>query len=196
MKPENKIYTAYFFAQKTQLYFNEIKELTSLSDSSLSLVLKRMVLEKILIRTETKSNTFYTIQNKKIVALKFSEIAVRKFNQLHIDVRYPLAEFLKNLPQKLYSVVLFGSASVNKEEIGSDIDLLFISDIKYDFSQILKDVNALSNFPLSIFSCTPKDFQKNNDHIIIQVKKTGFPISGEQYFYETLLNETDRLFEK
>ena len=72
MKPENKVYKAYFNSKKNVLYFNEIKELSELSDSSLANTLNKLVKLGILHREKTKSNTFYKINNKKLFALKFS----------------------------------------------------------------------------------------------------------------------------
>lgn len=194
MKADEKIYLAYFITKKPELYFNEIKELTSLSDSSLANTLKKLVGEKLLQVNKTKSNTFYKIQNRKIFALKFSEIAVSKFALLNRGIKIPLQNLLKLLLENVYSIVLFGSASQKQEKKGSDIDLLVISEGKIDFSKIKKKIDTVSNYPLNIFSCTKQEFEEKKDHIIIQARKTGFPIKGEQYFYEVELNETLRIF--
>ncbi|MBU0757432.1 MAG: nucleotidyltransferase domain-containing protein [Nanoarchaeota archaeon] len=189
MKPEDKVYLAYFEAKKPELYFNEIKGLTELSDSSLANTLKRLVLEKILSVNKTKSNTYYQVRNKKLIALKFAEIALRKFNNLNRGVKIPLHNFLEKTSQNHYLVILFGSASRKEEKKGSDIDILIIADKKQDFGAIKKEVDALSNYNLNIFTCSRYAFLNNSDHIIIQAKKTGFPIKGEQNFYEVLINE-------
>ena len=52
-----------------------------------------------------------------------------------------------------------------------------------------KEAEITSKYPLSIFQATIDQFEKNKDDIIIQAKKTGFPIHKEQNFYETILNE-------
>lgn len=196
MKPEDKVYLAYFEAKKPELYFNEIKGLTELSDSSLANTLKRLVLEKILSVNKTKSNTYYQVRNKKLIALKFAEIALRKFNNLNRGVKIPLHNFLEKTSQNHYLVILFGSASRKEEKKGSDIDILIIADKKQDFGAIKKEVDALSNYNLNIFTCSRYAFLNNSDHIIIQAKKTGFPIKGEQNFYEVLINENFWLFPK
>ena len=48
---------------------------------------------------------------------------------------------------------------------------------------------AISKYPLSIFQCSVEKFLENKDHVIIQAKTTGFPIYGEQNFYEVEINE-------
>lgn len=189
MKPEMKIFLAYLTSQKSKLYFNELKDLTGLSDSSLDHNLKKLVSTNVLSVDKTKSNTFYILNNKRLASLKFSEHSLLKFDNLNMGVRVPLQNFLSKLPKFVFSVVLFGSASRKQETKDSDIDLLIISDEKQNLNNLKKDVEIISNYPLNIFYCSIDDFIKGNDHIVIQAKKTGFPIFGEQNFYEVLLNE-------
>jgi len=189
MKPEEKIFLAYYTSKKLELYFNELKNLTELSDSSLAHNLKKLVSQEILLVNKTKSNTFYKMNKLRLFVLKFSEISLRKFADLNRGVRIPLQNFIEQLTPNIFSVVLFGSASRNQEKRGSDIDILIITDKKQDFETIKKDVEVMSNYPLNIFSCTIQEFIAGGDHIIIQAKKTGFPVKGEQNFYEMLLSE-------
>jgi predicted nucleotidyltransferase len=189
MKPEDKVYRAYFDSKKDILYFNEIKELSKLSDSSLSIVLKKLTRENIIFQEKTKSNTFYKIKNKKIFSLKFSEIAMDKFNNLDVNIKTPLRNFLKDLPLKINTIVLFGSASRKEEKKESDIDLLIITEEKVNFSKNKKEAEITSKHPISIFQANIKQFLENEDDIIIQARKTGFPIYKEQNFYEVILSE-------
>src|SRR3989339_2173934 len=116
-----------------------MKELSKLSDSSLANTLNKLVKNSILNREKTKSNTFYKINDKKIFALKFSEIAVQKFNNLNNGVKVPLRNFLKNIPKEIYTIVLFGSASRKEEQKESDIDLLIIANKKIDITNNKKE---------------------------------------------------------
>ena len=189
MKPEDKIYKAYFESTKNRLYFNEIKELSQLSDSSLTNTLNKLTKSNVLTQEKTKSNTFYKINNKKIFALKFSEIAVQIFNNLNNGVKVPLRNFLKNIPKEIYTIVLFGSASRKEEQKGSDIDLLIIVNKKINLTNNKKEAEITSKYPISIFQATIEQFLKNKDDVIIQARKTGFPIYKEQNFYEVKLDE-------
>ena len=188
MKPEDKIYKAYFDGKKISLYFNEIKEISKLSDSSLTNTLSKLVKNNTLAQEKTKSNTFYKIKDKKLFALKFSEIAMQKFNSLKTNVKVPLRNFLKTFPENIYTVVLFGSASRKEETKGSDIDLLIVSDKKTDLAKNKKEAEITSKHPISLFNATIGQFTQNKDDIIIQAKKTGFPIHKEQNFYEVILD--------
>jgi len=188
MKPENKIYKAYFESKKNSLYFNEIKEISKLSDSSLTNTLNKLVKNNILAQEKTKSNTFYKIKDKKLFALKFSEIAVQKFNNLNIGIKNPLKNFLKDMPNEIYAIVLFGSASKKEEQKESDIDLLIIANKKIDLTKNKKEAEIASKYPISVFYATIEQFMQNKEDIIIQARKTGFPIHKEQNFYEVVLD--------
>ena len=189
MKPEDKIYKAYFESKKTSLYFNEIKELSKLSDSSLTNTLNKLIKNNTLTKEKTKSNTFYKINNKKLFALKFSEIAIQAFNNLNTAVKVPLRNFLKNIPKEIYTIILFGSASRKDEQRGSDIDLLIIANKQLNLTNNKKEAEITSKHSLSVFQADISQFIKNKDDVIIQARKTGFPIYKEQNFYEAILDE-------
>ncbi len=188
MKPEEKVYLAYFQSKKDKLYFNEIKELSQLSDSSLTNTLNKLVNNQILTKEVTKSNTYYKINNKSIFALKFSELALNQLNNLNINIKNPLRNFLKNISKEIYTIILFGSASKNQTTKDSDIDLLIVSN-KIDLTKHKKEAELTSKYPISLFQCNLQQFIQNKDDVIIQARKTGFPIYKEQNFYEVILDE-------
>ena len=189
MKAEEKIYQAFFELKEAKLYYNQLKEYTKLSHSSLQNTLDKLTSSNILKQEKTKSNTFYIIADKKIFALKFSEIAIKQFNNLNLGVKNPLRNFLKKIPQDIYTVVLFGSASRGEEQKGSDIDLLIVTNRKINLSNNKKDAELTSKYSISIFQATTEQFLKNEDDLIIQARKTGFPIYKEQNFYEVISDE-------
>ena len=188
MKAEDKIYRAYFELKCSKLYYNQIKEHTVLSHSSLQNVLENLKKSGTVSEEKTKSNTFYKIKNKKLLALKFSEIAVQKFNSLNTNIKVPLRNFLKNIPEGICTIILFGSSSRREEIKESDIDLLIISNKKADLTKNKKEAEVTSKHPLSLFNATITQFKENKDDIIIQARKTGFPIYSEQNFYEVILD--------
>ncbi|MFT4308901.1 MAG: nucleotidyltransferase domain-containing protein [Candidatus Woesearchaeota archaeon] len=187
MKPEDRIYNAYFVQKGEKMYYNQIKETTMLSHSSLQNTLARMSRQGILKTEKTRQNVYYSISDKKIIAIKFSEIAIRKFNSLNIGVKSPLRTFLKDLPISIYTIVLFGSASTGDQNQNSDIDLLIVYYKKTDLDKRRKEAEITSKYPLSLFYCSAEQFIRSNDDIIIQAKKTGFPIHKEQNFYEAII---------
>jgi len=128
MNSENKVFQAYFELKEDKLYFNQIKEYTNLSNSSLQNILKRLINNNIIEVNKTKSNTFYKIRDKKVFTVKFIEIALEKFNNLNRGVRIPLQNFLEQIPKDIFTIVLFGSASKKRERKDSDIDILIVTD--------------------------------------------------------------------
>ncbi|MBU4351628.1 MAG: nucleotidyltransferase domain-containing protein [Nanoarchaeota archaeon] len=188
MKAEEKIYKTFFESKESKLYYNQIREYTKLSHSSLQNALKKLKKANIITEEKTKSNTFYKIKDKKLIALKFSELAIKRFQELNIGIRVPLNNFLKGLPKTIHTIILFGSASRKQERKESDIDLLVVSEKPLNLDNNKKNTEVISNHHLSIFQCKINDFLQNKDHIIIQAKKTGFPIYKEQNFYEVILD--------
>lgn len=188
MKAEEKIYLVFFESKEPKLYYNQIKEYTKLSHSSLQNALEKLKGAKIITEEKTKSNTFYKIKDKKLIALKFSEIAINKFQDLNRGVRVPLNNFLKELPKTLYTIILFGSASRKEERKNSDIDILVVSNENINLDSNKKNAEVISNHHVSIFQCKINDLLENKDHVIIQARKTGFPIYKEQNFYEVILD--------
>ncbi|MDP3917541.1 MAG: nucleotidyltransferase domain-containing protein [Nanoarchaeota archaeon] len=188
MKAEEKVYKAFFDLKESKLYYNQIKEQANLSHSSLQNALEKLKKANILSEEKTKANTFYKIKDKKLLALKFSEIATQKFNNLNPNIKIPLKNFLKKLPEDISTIILFGSASRKEETKDSDIDLLIVSNKKIDLSTNKKEAEITSNYPISLFNATITQFKENKDHVIIQARKTGFPIYKEQNFYEVILD--------
>ena len=95
---------------------------------------------------------------------------------------------MKNIPQEIHTIVLFGSASRKEEQKESDIDLLIIANKKTDVTNNKKEAEITSKHPISIFQATIDQFTENRDDIVIQARKTGFPIYKEQNFYEVVLD--------
>ena len=145
MKAEEKIYETYLNSRTPKLYFNQLKKLTSLSNSSLQNILNRLVKDKILSVDKGTSNTFYQIKNKKRFSLEFSKVALNLFSNLNFDIQVPLTNFLKEAPKDIFTIVLFGSASRNEQKKGSDIDLLIVRYNKTNLEKIKREVNNISN---------------------------------------------------
>ena len=188
MQAQDKIFLAYLELKQDKLYFNQLKEYTKLSNSSLQNALDKLLKNNILTQVKTKSLTFYKIKNKKYMALKFSELAQNNFENLNLGVKNPLRNFLKNISNEIFTIVLFGSASRKEEQKGSDIDILVVTNQKIDLTNNKKEAEITSKYPISIFQTTIDQFIQNKDDVIIQARKTGFPIYKEQNFYEVLLN--------
>jgi predicted nucleotidyltransferase len=202
MHTQEKIYSAFYESKKDKIYFNELKDLTKLSNSSLQNALKILINNKILEKQETKANTFFIIKNKKLFTIEYAKIAVIKFEALHRDVRIPLKDFIKKVPKELISIIIFGSAARNSETDKSDIDLLVIlyqfeNDTQQEYEKriikqienVKKDIQTQSIHRISLAFTTSKELIEGKDHLVKQAKETGFPIVNEQTYFEVLQNE-------
>jgi predicted nucleotidyltransferase len=203
MHTEEKIYKAFYELKKDKIYFNELKNLIKLSNSSLQNALKNLINNKILEKQETKANTFYIIKNRKIFTIEYAKIAINKFETLHRNVRIPLKDLIKRIPKELVSVNIFGSTARNSETEKSDIDLLIIlhhfenefmqkeyeKKIIKQIEEITKDIQTQSIHHISLAFTTIKEFREGKDHLVNQAKETGFPIINEQTYFEVLHNE-------
>jgi predicted nucleotidyltransferase len=203
MHSEEKIYKAFYESKKNKIYFNELKDLTKLSNSSLQNILKTAIDNKTLEKQETKANTFFIIKNKRLFAIEYAKIAINKFELLHRNVRLPLNDFIKKIPGEVISILIFGSAARNAETEKSDVDLLIIlhrfenENMQKEYEKRIikqiedakKDIQAQSIHHLSLAFTTTRGFIEGKDHLVNQAKETGFPIINEQLYFEMLQNE-------
>jgi len=204
MKPEDKFYYAFYKAKKLKLYFNEIKEYSNLSNASLVNIIKKLKEKNFVSSEKTKGNTFYSLSHLYYASLMFSKFDMEKYDHLNEDVAYSLCGFKGGAPKDIAFIVIFGSAS-RKEEIRgkSDIDIMVVFNkfddeklqkmyekyMKNKFEKLKEEKNSISFFPFSLFYTNVEEFEKSEDNLIKEVRKTGFPIDGEKRFYEVVLKK-------
>lgn len=185
MNAETKILLAYKHQQTNKLYFNEIKRATKLSNSSLQNALKKLTNKHILKTTKTTAHTYYHLHNKKYTATIYAQEAIQEFENLPTSIRAPLRDLQKTLPTNTYTAILFGSARTTNTP--NDIDILVVTHQQTTINT--QEAQNTSQYPISLFTCTTKEFLQTNDEIIQQAKTTGMPIHNEQTFYEAILDE-------
>lgn len=186
MTPVEKIYYAFYKEKRKSLYFSQILRLTKLSIGSLQNALKNTKLKKI----KTRSNVFYEISSETFEILTFMGFDFKKTNALDENVSVPLLDFTKNITKSIYCLVHFGSTSKNNHRKGSDIDLLVVTEHgEKEITKLAQKISKRSIYPLSVFFCTPEEFESGNDQLIIQAKRTGYPLYGHFYFYEGVLED-------
>ena len=189
-----KVYLAYFNSREKLLYYNQLKELTGLSYSSLQNVLKKMLDAEEIVKIKTKSNVYYKLTYLK--PIEFSKISINLLKELNRNIRIPVKEFVEQLPMHIHSAALFGSASKKQEKTNSDIDILIILENfenkelqkKYqeEVKKIISKINIISIYPLSIAYTNIETFRKQEDYLLKEVKNTGFPILNQQKYFEAI----------
>ena len=161
-------------------YFNEIYEKTRIkSKNNLLKNLNLLTTNKILIRNENKSNTFYSLnyRNNLLIAL-LNLINKTKFENLPFDAKKSISEAISNSKPRI--AILFGSYAKGDYNKESDIDLIFFDALEKKW---IKDISSKYGVKLNVTFMDVKELEKDNEalnHII----KTGYPIVGEEYFYE------------
>lgn len=188
----DRVYRAFFGEKESSLYYNQIKELTRLSHSSLQNTLKKLVKDKELKIQKTKSNMFYELTNKN-KSIEFARIILDMIENLNLDVKIPVKEVVQKAPKAVHAILFFGSASIGQEQESSDIDLLVIlenfkseefqklyeKEIKKEMGEIKKEIMSKSIYPLSITYVTKEEFNKQDDFLIREAKETGYPIINQ-----------------
>lgn len=204
LSPEEKIYFAFYETKKNMLYYNQLKDYTGLSDSSLQNALKKLTEKKEAEAIREKANTFYRMKDKNKIKLQFTQFDYFRFDSLNPDVKVPLKSFLEQTPDKISFIILFGSSSRKQEKKGSDIDLLVVlhsfeseklqrsyeREMKTAFNQLKEKISATSIYPLSIFYTDVDSYATADDRVVNEAKNTGFCISGNLEYYEVMLNES------
>jgi len=165
-------------------------------------VLSKLLKLKQIGEDKKTSNIYYKLFDSKKPQIFFS-LDSDRLKSLNPEVRVPLNNFLKDLPDEIAFVILFGSSSRKQEKEGSDIDLLVViynfldlklqslyeKEIKQKINALKKKINSESNYPLSITYITLDKFKTSKDHLILQAKNYGFPIKGGLNYYKK--NEED-----
>lgn len=197
MKPIEKIYFAFFISRKKRLYFNELKEISGLKDSSLDKTLRDLIDKNEINKEKLKSNTFYCLKNYDLKSVYFAKFSIEKLNSLDYKIKIPLNDF-KNSVTNIKYIIHFGSTSRGQENKKSDIDLVIVlnsfidknlnelyqKEIRFQIEEIKKKINSKSIYPISCFFVTEQDFiNTKEDDLLESSKQTGYPIYNQlEYF--------------
>lgn len=196
IKNKELVYFAFFNTKENTLYYNQLKELTKLSHSSLQRVIKKLKENQEIIEDKKKNNTYYSL-TKKYLPIEFSKITIDKVNNLSLNVKITIKEFIKLVPKNIYTCLLFGSASRKKETESSDIDLLLIlynyenkeleklynKEIERKIKEVKEKLETTSVHPISIAITNKEKFDKQEDYLIEQATVSGFPIINQINYY-------------
>ena len=162
-------------------YFSEIYEKTKIkSKNNLLKNLNLLTSNRILIKEEKKSNTFYSINylnNLSIAILNL--INQTKFEKLPFNIKKSVLDSIFALKPRI--AILFGSYAKENYKSNSDVDLLFISS--NEDKKTIKEISSRYGIKISLIFISPKEFDSRNEQIA-HILKTGYPIIGEEYFYD------------
>jgi predicted nucleotidyltransferase len=168
-------------------YFNEIYSKTGIkSKNNLLKNLSLLTSNKILIKEENKSNTFYSLNysSNKAVAL-LNILNKDKLDRLPLEVRKSILEAIFILKPRI--AILFGSYAKGNFKRESDIDLLFF-DALTDEKEKVREISKKYGVELNITFMSLEELNLRSESLM-HIFKTGYPLVGEEYFYNELEKE-------
>jgi predicted nucleotidyltransferase len=193
-KGKEKVLECFYKHRKNEIYFSEILRETKLTSNTTLKHLANLKKLTILLSNKKKGNTFYKINSKNpLIFSIFSYFDYKNFNGLPFERRKAINDFLEKIQVKPLIALIFGSTAKGTFEKGSDIDLLLIYNKKEtEDSKLKKDIEAVTGVKIQTFTIDFDYFKeqilKEEDKVITHAIKTGFPITGNDKFYQEVLN--------
>lgn len=193
-KGREKILECFYRNSKKELYFSEILRETKLTQNTTLKHLANLQKLNIIISTKKIGNTFYKINPKNpLIFAIFSYSDYKRLNELPSERKRAINEFLGNIKVKPLIAIIFGSTAKVTFRKESDIDILLIYNKKeLEDSKLKKDIEAVTGIKIQTFIIDFDYFKeqilKEEDSVITHAIKTGFPITGNDKFYQEVLN--------
>ena len=165
-------------------YFSEIYEKTKIkSKNNLLKNLNLLASNKILIKEERKSNTFYSINYLNNISIAILNLINKnKFEKLPFKIKKSILESILALKPRI--AILFGSYSKDNYNNESDIDLLFFDALKEQKDKI-KEISKSYGVRINITFMELKELDLASESLM-HIFKTGYPLVGEEYFYNEI----------
>jgi len=168
-------------------YFSEIYEKTGIkSKNNLIKNLNLLASSKILIKEENKSNTFYSINYANSVLISLLNLTNQtKFEKLPFNAKKGILDSIFTLKPRI--AILFGSYAKENYKKESDIDLLLFDALKEQKEKI-KEISRNYGVQISITFMKFNELDLKSESLM-HIFKTGYPLIGEEYFYNELEKE-------
>jgi len=193
-KGKEKILECFYRNRKKEFYFSEILRETKLTQNTTLKHLANLQKLNLVISTKKIGNTFYKINPKNpLIYSIFSYFDYKKLNELLSERKRAITEFLDKILVKPLIALIFGSTAKGTFGKESDIDILLIYNKKeLEDSKLKKDIEAVTGVKIQTFIIDFDYFKeqiiKEEDSVITHAIKTGFPITGNDKFYQEVLN--------
>lgn len=193
-KGKEKILECFYRNRQKELYFSEILRETKLTQNTTLKHLANLQKLRLIISTKKIGNTFYKINAKtSLICSIFSYFDYKRLNELPFERKKAINEFLEKIETKPIIAVIFGSTAKGTFEKKSDIDILLIFNKKeLEDQKLKKDIEAVTGVKIQTFIIDFGYFKeqiiKEEDSVITHAIKTGFPITGNDKFYQEVLN--------
>ena len=194
-KGKGKILECFYKNRNKEIYFSEILRQTKLTQNTTLKHLKNLQKNDLILSIKKIGNTFYKVNsnNPQIYSI-FSFFDYKKLNGLPPERKRAITEFFKKIKIKPLICLIFGSTAKGTFDKKSDIDILLIYNKKESQNKKLKeDVESITGVKIQTFIIDFDYFKeqilKQKDKVISHAIKTGFVVTGFNYFYQEVLNE-------
>ncbi len=166
-------------------YLNELSEKSGIrSKNNLIKNLNSLTEANVLKIEKNKSNTFYSLNYENILTIAILElINLIKFNTVPFEKKKAVLELISET--KPLIVVLFGSTAKGNFTKKSDIDLLVVPSYSKIDSSKVREISSRFGVKINVKLISLEDFEKKED-TIIHILKTGYPLTGEIYYYNEI----------
>lgn len=194
-KGKEKILECFYKNRQRERYFSEILRETKLTQNTTLKHLANLQKLGLILSTKKIGNTFYKINTKNpLIYSIFSYFDYKRLSELPFERKKAINEFLDKIETKPLIAIIFGSTAKGTFEKKSDIDFLLIFNKKeLENKKIKKDIEAVTGVKIQTFIVDFNYFKeqiiKEEDSVITHAIKTGFPISGNDKFYQEVLND-------
>lgn len=190
---KEKILGCFYRNRSKELYFSEILREANLTQNTTLKHLNNLQKNRLIVSTKKTAHTFYKInvKNPHIYSI-FSYFDYKRFNELPSSRKRAIIEFLQILETKPIIALIFGSTAKKTFTEESDIDLMLVFNKKEEVDEkTIKDLEATTGFHIQTFIIDYTYFKeqilKEEDKVITHAIKTGFVMSGHNYFYKEVL---------
>jgi len=193
-KGKEKILKCFYRNRNKEIYFSEILRETKLTQNTTLKHLANLQKLGLIISIKKIGNTFYRINPKnQLIFSIFSYFDYKKLNELPFERRKSISDFLNKTKVNPLIAIIFGSTAKGTFGKESDIDILLVYNKKeLEESKLKKDIEAITGVKLQTFIIDLEYFKeqliKEEDSVITHAIKTGFPITGNDKFYQEVLN--------
>jgi len=193
-KGKEKILEFFYRNRNNEIYFSEILRGTKLTPNTTLKHLRNLEKEKLIFSKKKIGNTFYKINlSNPIIYSIFSYFDYKRFNELPLERKRAITEFLNKIKIKPLITLIFGSTAKKTFNKKSDIDILLVYNNKESQDKKLKeDIESITGVRIQTFIIDFDYFKdqilRKEDKVVSHAIKTGFIMEGFNNFYREVLN--------
>jgi len=190
-KGKGKILECFYKNKFKELYFSEILRETLLTQNTTLKHLDNLQKNNLVISTKNIAHTFYRINSKsQLMYAILAYFDYKRLDNLPSSRKRAIIEFVE--AAKPLIAVVFGSTAKKTFTEESDIDMLLVFNRKEEISdKVIKDIEATTGVTIQTFVIDFEGFKEQiameEDKVVAHAIKTGFVVTGHNYFYKEAL---------